>query len=271
MRAAVRAGVLPLFALVLGVAPSAVAGQAAPGELIGQLTDSAARPIGDARVIARPGERLTRTDADGRFRFAGLAPGTYVLELRKIGFLPVSRMVVVAGASPATVTVRMTPNVQMLAAVAVSAREARLPRVMERLRKEQGEVLFAEEIMRLGMFHASDLLRFTRLQRELGGVQSCASRRHYFVDGRPLPPEWEIDAYVRPEEIEAIETHKSADLVRESFLFPSSKGVYRGRTKQIGGGLVLGTPPPPMGSLKGTCARVIMVWTKFYRGQTEHP
>lgn len=56
--------------------------------IAGVVRDSAARPIADADVTLRPGDRRTRTDSTGRFSFTGLDPDNYDVRARKVGFAP---------------------------------------------------------------------------------------------------------------------------------------------------------------------------------------
>ena len=46
-------------------------------EITGLVLDSADRPCPGQWVTAEPGGAMSRTDAEGRFRFFGLEPGTY--------------------------------------------------------------------------------------------------------------------------------------------------------------------------------------------------
>lgn len=207
---------------------------------------------------------MTRTDAKGAFRLEGLEHGKYALSLRLIGYAAVTQTVMVSG-EPVEVRIEMTALPQTLEVVRVSRRRALLPEVYERESKGLGAVLYSEDIPQYRQNSVTDLLRFApKLAAQLAGVKSCTGRIAYLVDGRPLPRGWKIDGYVRLEEIEAIETHSSADFLKESRLvqeyIPTSERISQGF-----GALRFGTPGSPLGLLTGTCTRVVLVWTKHYR------
>jgi hypothetical protein len=56
------------------------------GTISGIVRDSAARPLANVDVSARPGAHQTRTDSTGRFTLTGLDNGTYALRARKVGY-----------------------------------------------------------------------------------------------------------------------------------------------------------------------------------------
>ncbi|MBP7550066.1 MAG: carboxypeptidase regulatory-like domain-containing protein [Gemmatimonadaceae bacterium] len=73
----------------------------------GAIVDEYGRPVRDALVILSSGlERRTASDADGHFRFEGVTPGTYRLDVRTIGYNRANhRVVVPAGGARVRVTV----------------------------------------------------------------------------------------------------------------------------------------------------------------------
>lgn len=61
--------------------------QAAPASVTGTVWSSTAgAPLADALVEVVGGDVVARTDPDGRFRFAGLAAGTVVLAVYRLGY-----------------------------------------------------------------------------------------------------------------------------------------------------------------------------------------
>lgn len=73
-----------LFALVPATA-------AAQGSLTGRIGDAATgRPLGEAEILVRGTDRRTLTTAEGRYRIAELPNGTWVVEIRRIGYRPVA-------------------------------------------------------------------------------------------------------------------------------------------------------------------------------------
>ena len=72
-----------LLAAILAVA--AMRAQAT-GSIRGRIVDRAGRPIAGAQVALTPGERRVVSDDDGTVFFGGLAPGSYTLSVRRIGY-----------------------------------------------------------------------------------------------------------------------------------------------------------------------------------------
>jgi len=83
------------WALLLGLlmlVPVGGTAQRTAGDLHARVLDSSALPVPDVEVsIAGPsllGERRTLSDAGGRFRVLGVAPGLFTLRLTRIGYRP---------------------------------------------------------------------------------------------------------------------------------------------------------------------------------------
>ena len=110
--------------LVTGVClllPAAASGQRAVLRGLVVTADSAARPVRDVDVLLGGTDRAVRTAEDGTFRFDGLAPGTYDVTARRLGFAPVTRRAAVAAdGDTVRVTLALAVAVQALAPVAVS-------------------------------------------------------------------------------------------------------------------------------------------------------
>jgi iron complex outermembrane receptor protein len=76
---------LPTLAAEPAPAPAAESAAAAatrpaPGRLVGRVTSADGSPVTDARVSLVDLRRSTTTDADGRYAFDAVPPGTYLLE-----------------------------------------------------------------------------------------------------------------------------------------------------------------------------------------------
>lgn len=86
------------------------------GILRGVVVDTAVIPIAGVTVAIQGTELLQETDANGQFGFDGLEPGTYFLDLSKIGYLPVqaNAEVVADVAQPPVVKVRMEADLENL-------------------------------------------------------------------------------------------------------------------------------------------------------------
>ena len=84
-----------------------------PGRLLGIVTDAAGRALDETLISATgpSGTALAVCDADGRFEFLGLSPGSYLLRAHVHGFKPADRHVVQVRSGFATtraVTLRRT-------------------------------------------------------------------------------------------------------------------------------------------------------------------
>jgi hypothetical protein len=97
-------GCIALFAPlpVLGVEARA---QTRGGTITGMVRDSVSVPIASADIMLRPGGQRTRTDSAGRFTFTGLDPNSYTVVARKVGFLPETWDVKLAGSSRMDITI----------------------------------------------------------------------------------------------------------------------------------------------------------------------
>ncbi|MGB1586696.1 MAG: carboxypeptidase-like regulatory domain-containing protein [Thermoplasmatota archaeon] len=79
------------------------------GIIRGVVVDTAVVPIAGVTVNVQGRDLVQETDENGQFGFDGLEPGTYFLELSKIGYIPVraNAEVQAAVAQPPVVKVRM--------------------------------------------------------------------------------------------------------------------------------------------------------------------
>lgn len=113
--------------LCLGAALPLRAQQPAPtGSVEGTITDEATQaPLSGAIVQLRGTGLGVLTDAGGRFRIAGVAPGTYVVSVQRIGSREASARVQVVAGAPARVELRLGTEAVALPTVVVTAtREA---------------------------------------------------------------------------------------------------------------------------------------------------
>jgi len=77
----------------------------------------------DVEVTLGGGRMGTRTDATGRAVFESLAPGSYVVSFRRIGFAPYSRAVTLASGEVAELQVDLQSIATLLAPVVITATE----------------------------------------------------------------------------------------------------------------------------------------------------
>jgi TonB-linked SusC/RagA family outer membrane protein len=108
---------LGLAFIVMAAAPSAAAAQGT-GRITGTVTDSASGRALSAVQIAVPGTRIgASTDESGRFTLTGVADGTYVLEVRRLGFRALTLPNVRVENGTATVEIKLNPAPLTLEAV----------------------------------------------------------------------------------------------------------------------------------------------------------
>jgi len=113
---------LALAALLVFAAAAPVRAQTPQrGGVRGVVRSTLGDPIPYAVVVLEPGVPRRFTDDSGSFAFPGLAPGTYVLRARQVGFKPVDTTVVVTGDSAVVVSVALEHFVVELAAIRVVA------------------------------------------------------------------------------------------------------------------------------------------------------
>ena len=166
---------LALFWILLLSVPAA--GQAAGG-VSGTIVDaSTALPLADATVALEPRDaararegRSVRTDAAGRYTFAGLAPGAYTLRVQRIGYQAASVEVELRGGADPSVSVGLTvqpvalPPLRATAAPAAAA--DRYARTAEP--EQRGDYRLAAERERQRLHASSDVRSITHADVEEG-------------------------------------------------------------------------------------------------------
>src|SRR6266550_8360106 len=105
--------------------PPSLAAQTTTGTVRGYVKDQNRAAVPDAEIQARQVEtgivRSTTSHADGSYIVPGLTPGNYELSVRKIGFAPLRRQVVVQIGATTPVDFTMQAGAVELQAVTVQA------------------------------------------------------------------------------------------------------------------------------------------------------
>ena len=132
----------------------------------GVVRDSAARPIADADVSLRPGDRQTRTDSTGRFTFTDLDPDNYDVRARKVGFAPAGWDVKLNKSSRVDITIVLDRQSPVLDTMRVRASRECGPRSFEgflcRRGRPGGVFLDDDDIDRKDVIYAAEVLRDVR-------------------------------------------------------------------------------------------------------------
>jgi outer membrane receptor protein involved in Fe transport len=113
------------LALLLASTGSTLVGQQ-PGRVEGTVTAAAtARAVDGASVVVEGQNLAVRTDAGGAYRIAALAPGVYVLVVRRLGYEPGRTTVTIAGGATTRADVVLVESPVLLTDLTVTAtREA---------------------------------------------------------------------------------------------------------------------------------------------------
>lgn len=91
-----------LLGVILALLVAALPARGQGGVLRGTVVDDSTNvPIAGAEVVIDGGAATATTDAEGRFAFAGVSPGTHVVTIRKVGYSPLTTEVA-AGETRAT-------------------------------------------------------------------------------------------------------------------------------------------------------------------------
>jgi hypothetical protein len=212
----------------IAVAQPNVAGR----ELVGAVRAPGGVPI-EGAIIEVHGVS-TRSDSKGAFRLYTSNVDTVTVDIRRLGFAPVSALLTARNRQWDTVVVEMDPVAQELAAVKASAARVRLglQDFNERRALGAGQFYTRDDILRRNSAHTSDILRDARgvrLVRLRGGgygvrFAAFSSARggctpNLWIDGQ-LVPGAEVDD-VTATDLEAIEVYENWTSTPQQF----SKGT----------------------------------------------
>jgi hypothetical protein len=190
----------------------------------GRVLDKNGRPLEGARVMLQGGSSGSTviSRANGEFTLDSLPSGTQALVVRKLGYAVTEQPVELAANSPARTDIKMGDFVPTLATVRVEAEQDKALSdigYLSRKRGAMGRFYDGKQINHSSMSF-SDVMRIDPGLRITptgdGRTYTISDARNaaggcvnYFVDGSP----WEvmtpgdIDGFVRPQEIVAIEVY----------------------------------------------------------------
>jgi hypothetical protein len=214
--------------------------------LAGRVVSKAGRPVANARVQLDGTTRVTLTRPTGEFVMDSLPPGTQTVSVRLLGYQPGEVTVDLASNTPTNIAIQLEDFVPILETVRVTAqRERSLDDIgfARRKRSSMGWYLDPEDVSRQNPLRFSDLLRTapgiqvanyngnTVIQNTRDPVNGCVN---IWVDGTPwqsMTP-GDIDDYLRPTEIGAVEVYSSTAVPAEFSTAGSSCAAIVAWTKQ---------------------------------------
>jgi TonB-dependent Receptor Plug Domain/Carboxypeptidase regulatory-like domain/Gram-negative bacterial TonB protein C-terminal len=181
-----------LVAFVPGIVPAQTV-----GSVRGVVHDSVDGVVSDAQVGIKGSAVRTTSDQAGAFRLVGLPLGGAVLEVRRLGYRPVSTPVMIAAGSELQVNPALAPVPEQLAPVQIRSRaeayDSRLAGFNERKSKHVGYFVTRERLDRMNSARFVDALREmpgVSMRTLRGGVITVSLRGArcaplFFMDGFP--------------------------------------------------------------------------------------
>jgi hypothetical protein len=161
----------------------------ANASIVGDVTSSRdSTPVIGAQVRLPADDRAAVSDSMGRFRVAGLAPGTHALVVRRIGFAPASAVITVGAMESLYVSVILDERSQQLETVVTRADRAAFRATRQEFEQRRhigvGRFVDAAELREM----TGEPLRLA-LQRHLPGVQAVYDpvSSSYFLASRRGP------------------------------------------------------------------------------------
>ena len=197
-----------LLALIVGAAlcasAPAHAQQTSPTSepmagIVGKVIDRQSRsPVGGAQTALLGTRRQSASDSAGRFTHAGLAAGTYVLQVRAIGYGAASWVVELEDSQVLELIFELTPTGYMLAPVTVEGRptlwQQRIQEFERRRREHRGVFITAEQIKTAHAATVGDLLRNVPGVRVVCRAGNCVVQMSRSARGS-CRPDWVVDGF----------------------------------------------------------------------------
>ena len=187
--------VATLALAVVAAAPHVAVAQGAAG-FAGTILDRASRQPLEGAAISLLGTPLSvRSTAAGQFTGTGLKAGTYVMQVRALGYTPGSWVIELAERETLSVVIEMEATPVTLAGVTVEAtqwQQRGMVGFAERRERARGIYVSEANIKQAGAARLSDLLRNVSGVRLVCRYTGCRVRMarsecqpDFFVDGLP--------------------------------------------------------------------------------------
>jgi len=218
----------------------------APGVIDGVVTDTALVPLADATVSLLGSAIRVVTNANGRFRIVDLAPGAYILLVRRIGYASTSAAFDVSGNDTLRSSLMLHRAVVDLDTVVVAEKgwASAIEREFEdRRRAGFGHFLTQAQLEKLNFVDLTDaLLTVPGVGHDMLNtrIPFLKCRYQFFLDGVPLNDQAVLDALPRPGEVFGVEVYSGPATIPLQF-------------KTFG---------PSVRPRSGSFCGVILVWSK---------
>ena len=194
------------------------------GRVTGSVRDARGLPLANARVAVPISGREVRSDSAGRFTLDQLPEGTHAIELRALGFDPVSDAVDVVGdASPLAFTMERFESLDTVRVRAQRPRavSSRFYEFESRRKMGFGKFFTSDEIERFNLLNISDLfvrvggiVMMTRNGERIPTMRGLTFRGRcsplILVDGFEFPAGATLDAFVQPMSVVGVEVYSTA-------------------------------------------------------------
>lgn len=197
----------------------------ARGRLVGTVRGIDGRAVANARVVMMVSGSESRADSAGRFVLDNVPGGTQSIDVRALGYDALSDAVdVVNGAPPVTIDMSRFMSLDTVRVRAQRSRTASGRFAGYEARKKMGfgkffdsDVLDRMNLLRISDFFATvpGIIMITnqrgeRIPTMRGATFAGRCSPMVLVDGFPFPPDAELDAFVPPMSVVAIEVYSSA-------------------------------------------------------------
>jgi hypothetical protein len=225
----------PLLAL-----PAAAAAQQPAGVIVGLVTDGGGSPLFNAQVLVAGTPIHTLSQADGGFQLFGVPVGSQVLEVHFVGYQPFELFLELEPDQMVRVNLALELNpvkLDQVEANALRAMPAAIQGFYQRRSRAAGHFFTREQIGAMHPRAFTDILRrvpganvrnvtgpqggsqVVNMGRSTGASGSRSCDAVYFVNGMPFPVASDIgiNAYIRPQDIEALEVYSGASRIPSEF------------------------------------------------------
>lgn len=156
----------------------------AGGQINGVVADTGLAPLADATVTILGTEVRVVTGANGRFRFADVPAGKYVLLARRIGYEATTTEITIGDRDVLRISIELQQVVTSLDTVRVATRNVspRLAEFYERRKVGPGQFFTQDEIDKINPVTAADLFR------RFYGIAVTTDGRHGRSTRMPMHP-----------------------------------------------------------------------------------